>query len=63
VLLARGGEPDEVAGVIAFLASADASYVTGQVLYVEGGVLAQLRSPQIDAPLPPTLAARLQKKR
>jgi 3-oxoacyl-[acyl-carrier protein] reductase len=33
----RVGEPDDVAGVIAFLCSADASYVSGQVLYVRGG--------------------------
>ena len=58
-LLARGGDPDEVARAIAFMASDDASYVTGQVLYVDGGMLAQLRSPQIDAPLPPSVAALL----
>jgi len=33
----RVGEPEDVAGVIAFLCSADASYVSGQVIYVRGG--------------------------
>ena len=35
--LQRIGQPDDVAGVIAFLCSADAAYVTGQVIYVRGG--------------------------
>jgi 3-oxoacyl-[acyl-carrier protein] reductase len=62
-LRARGGDPDEVARVIAFMASDDASYVTGQVLYVDGGMLAQLRSPQVDAALPETVLARLEPQR
>lgn len=37
VPLGRVGEPEDVAGVIAFLCSADAAYVSGQVLYVRGG--------------------------
>lgn len=33
----RLGSPEEVAGVVAFLASADAAYVTGQTIEVDGG--------------------------
>jgi 3-oxoacyl-[acyl-carrier protein] reductase len=35
--LRRVGQPEEVASVVAFLASEDASYVSGQTLYVNGG--------------------------
>jgi len=35
--LRRVGEPEDVAATIAFLCSEDASYVSGQVIYVRGG--------------------------
>ncbi|PUE07831.1 2-hydroxycyclohexanecarboxyl-CoA dehydrogenase [Limnohabitans sp. T6-20] len=36
--LGRIGQPDDLAGAIVFLSSADASFITGQVLSVSGGL-------------------------
>ena len=48
VPLGRVGEPEELAGPAVFLASDDASYITGHILAVDGGLLCQQRSPQVD---------------
>ena len=37
--IGRAGEPSEIAAVAAFLASDDASYITGQTIYPDGGRL------------------------
>jgi 3-oxoacyl-[acyl-carrier protein] reductase len=36
--LGRFGQPSEVASVIRFLCSKDASYVTGQTITIDGGI-------------------------
>jgi 3-oxoacyl-[acyl-carrier protein] reductase len=48
VPLQRVGEPSELAGPAVFLASDDAAYVTGSIVYADGGMLAQQRSATVD---------------
>ncbi len=49
--LGRLGQPAEIANIAAFLASEDASYITGQTLYADGGRLA------LNYTMPPTKIA------
>ena len=37
--LKRMGTPQDVANVVKFLASSDSSYITGQVIHIDGGML------------------------
>ena len=41
--LGRMGTPDDVAGVVAFLASDDAAYITGSTFVVDGGLMRNYR--------------------
>lgn len=41
----RFGLPQDIGAAVAFLASDDAGYITGQILYVDGGITAQLSPP------------------
>ena len=43
--LGRTGSPEEVAALVAFLASEDSGFITGQVYTVDGGRMAQLSLP------------------
>ncbi|MFK8022596.1 MAG: SDR family NAD(P)-dependent oxidoreductase [Ilumatobacter sp.] len=48
VPLGRIGEPIDMTGAALFLASDDASYITGDVIRIDGGMLAQQRSATVD---------------
>ena len=52
VPLGRIGEPIDMTGAALFLASDDAAYITGDVIKVDGGMLAQQRSATVDI-MPP----------
>ena len=41
----RWGEPDDLQGAAVFLASAASDFVNGQVIYVDGGILATIGKP------------------
>ncbi|HSB82584.1 MAG TPA: SDR family NAD(P)-dependent oxidoreductase [Candidatus Methylomirabilis sp.] len=56
--LGRVGDVTEMAGPAVFLASDDASYITGHLLVVDGGLLAQQRSAPVDI-FPLTLFPKL----
>lgn len=43
--LRRIGTAEDVSGVVAFLASDDAAFITGQSIYIDGGLTAQARPP------------------
>ena len=53
VPLGRIGEPSDMTGAAMFLASDDAAYITGDVIRVDGGMLAQQRSATVDI-MPPS---------
>ena len=57
VPLGRVGEPLDLTGAALFLASNDASYITGETLRVDGGMLAQQRSATVDIIPPATFPA------
>lgn len=38
----RLGQPNEISGVVAFLVSEDASYITGEILVAAGGTHSRL---------------------
>ena len=56
--MGRVGEPQDMTGAAVFLVSDDAAYVTGQMVAVDGGILAAMRSPAADI-FPPSRFPKL----
>ena len=46
--LGRYGTPEDMGAAVAFLASDAAAYITGQILYVDGGITTQLSPPGVN---------------
>ena len=44
--IGRVGKPEDLVGAVVFLSSEDSDYITGQVLYVDGGMLACVPQPE-----------------
>lgn len=53
------GAPSDIGATAAFLASDDGAYITGQCIWVDGGMAAQLRSPGVDRKVDAALLQRL----
>jgi meso-butanediol dehydrogenase/(S,S)-butanediol dehydrogenase/diacetyl reductase len=47
IALGRPGEPEDIAPAVLFLASADAGYITGATLTVDGGTSASTGQPNV----------------
>ena len=59
VPLGRIGEASDMTGAALFLASDDATYITGDVLKIDGGMTAQQRSATVDI-MPPSEFPKLE---
>jgi len=46
---ARWGDPEDLAGTVVFLASKASDFVNGQIVYVDGGILATIGKPSNEA--------------